>query len=81
MPRQRSSRYGDNVPVAQTVRGTEDDSIVAAGAGAVPAMSATVLLLVAAGALWGRQLPHPSRSFSWAGCVISALAATPGFRG
>lgn len=69
-------RLDMNVPLAQAIRGTEDDSVAAARRRPVLAMAATALLLVGAGASWATGSPT-SALVLLAGGIIAALAAAP----
>jgi putative ABC transport system permease protein len=69
-------RVDMNVPLAQAIRGTEDDSVAAASRRPVLPVAATALLLVGAGASWATGFPT-SALVLLAGGVIAALAAAP----
>ncbi|HET8682676.1 MAG TPA: ABC transporter permease [Micromonosporaceae bacterium] len=69
-------RVDMNVPLAQAIRGTEDDSVAVARRRPVPAVAAAALLLAGAGASWAAG----SASLAFVlltGGVIAALAAAP----
>src|SRR5579859_1216601 len=69
-------RVDMDLPLAQAIRGTEDESVAAAKRRPVFALAATVLLLVGAVASWVAGSP-PFALLLLAGAVIAALAAAP----
>jgi len=70
-------RVDMNVPLAQAIRGTEEDSVATAGRRPVLAVAAAALLLVGAGASWAAG-SRSSALILLAGAAIAALAAAPG---
>jgi len=69
-------RVDMNVPLAQAIRGTEDDSVASAGRRSVLPVAATALLFAGAGASWVAG-SRSSALVLLAGGVIAALAAVP----